>query len=81
MKNEEVMLHKFGRRFSKGAVLFRDGDSSKEMYVIHSGRGKIKKQGKEMFQEVKYLGFFQNGLKQSELILLISLKSSLLQPG
>src|SRR4030066_415287 len=43
MKNEEVMLHKFGRRFSKGAVLFRDGDSSKEMYVIHSGRVKITK--------------------------------------
>jgi len=44
MKNEEVMLHKFGRRFPKGAILFRDGDSSKEMYVIHSGRVKITKQ-------------------------------------
>src|SRR3990172_3268212 len=44
MKNEEVMLHKFGRRFPNGAVLFRDGDSSKEMYVIHSGRVKITKQ-------------------------------------
>ena len=44
MKNEEVMLHKFGRRIPKGAILFRDGDSSKEMYVIHSGRVKITKQ-------------------------------------
>lgn len=43
MNREETVLQKFGRNFSKDNILFRDGDLSKEMYVIQSGKVKIKK--------------------------------------
>jgi len=44
MQSDDTILKKFGKNFLKGAILFRDGDSSKEMYVIHSGKVKITKQ-------------------------------------
>src|SRR3990167_7500972 len=43
MNREETVIQKFGRNFSKDTILFRDGDLSKEMYVIQSGKVKIKK--------------------------------------
>lgn len=44
MQSDDTILKKFGKNFLKGDVLFSDGDSSKEMYVIHSGKVKIIKQ-------------------------------------
>ncbi|MEK7829242.1 MAG: cyclic nucleotide-binding domain-containing protein, partial [Deltaproteobacteria bacterium] len=41
MTGDELMLQKFGRNFPKGAVLFRDGELNKEMYVVHSGMVRI----------------------------------------
>lgn len=53
---EETILHKFGKSFPKGAVLFRDGESNREMYVIHSGRVKITKQVKDAEKTLALLG-------------------------
>jgi len=42
--SQEVLLKKYGREFSKGTILFREGETqSKEMYVIHQGKVKIYK--------------------------------------
>ena len=44
MSAEDVLLKKYGRDFTKGTILFEEGDSSsKEMYVIHAGKVKISK--------------------------------------
>lgn len=38
---EEQLFQRFGRSYSKGTVLFREGDKGDEMYVIQSGRVQI----------------------------------------
>ncbi|MBN1880667.1 MAG: Crp/Fnr family transcriptional regulator [Deltaproteobacteria bacterium] len=44
MSAEDILLKKYGRDFTKGTILFEEGDSSsKEMYVIHAGKVKISK--------------------------------------
>lgn len=43
MSNEDIMMQKFGKVVPKGSILFNDGDSGTQMYVIHSGRVKISK--------------------------------------
>jgi CRP-like cAMP-binding protein len=37
------MYAKFGKRFSTGTVLFREGDRGEEMYILQSGKVKISK--------------------------------------
>lgn len=37
----KALLERFGRTFPKGAVLFKEGDVGREMYVIHSGKVRI----------------------------------------
>ncbi len=44
MISDDLTLQKFGKNFPKGAILFKDGERSKEMYVIHNGKVKITKQ-------------------------------------
>lgn len=43
MPGDDLTLQKFGRNFSKGAILFKDGELNKEMYVIHNGKVRITK--------------------------------------
>lgn len=56
MKTEELTLQKFGKGFPKGTILFQDGDLSKEMYVIHSGKVKIKKRIEDEEKVLAVLG-------------------------
>lgn len=44
MISDDLTLQKFSKNFTKGTVLFKDGELNKEMYVIHNGRVKITKQ-------------------------------------
>lgn len=53
---EDQLFSKFGREFPKGTVLFREGDSGKEMYVIQSGRVAISKQVREVEKVLATLG-------------------------
>ncbi len=39
-----MKLQKLEKQYEKGAVLFREGEHNREMYIIHSGRVRIKKQ-------------------------------------
>jgi CRP-like cAMP-binding protein len=41
---DEQLFHRFGREFPQGAVLFREGEPGREMYVVQSGRITISKQ-------------------------------------
>lgn len=50
------LFTKFGREFPKGTVLFREGDSGKEMYVLQSGRIAISKKVRDVEKVLAELG-------------------------
>lgn len=56
MISDDLTFKKFGRNFPKGSVLFRDGERSKEMYVIHNGKVKITKQIGDIEKTLAVLG-------------------------
>lgn len=41
MANEDVLFERLGKVFPPGTVIFRDGETGREMYVIQSGKIKI----------------------------------------
>jgi CRP-like cAMP-binding protein len=43
MKKEEQLFWKFGKEIPKGTVLFREGDSGREMFIIQKGRVRVRK--------------------------------------
>lgn len=43
MKKEEQLFWKFGKTFSKGTILFREGDPGTDMFIIQSGKVQVKK--------------------------------------
>src|SRR3990170_3047739 len=43
MSDDELLFQRFGREFSKGTVLFREGEPGKEMYVVQHGKVHISK--------------------------------------
>lgn len=43
MKQEEQLFWKFGRNFSRGTVLFHEGDPGHEMFIIQKGKVQIRK--------------------------------------
>jgi len=53
---EDTLFSKFGRDFPLGAVLFREGDTGKEMYVIQSGRIAISKKVRDVEKVLATLG-------------------------
>lgn len=43
MKKEEQLFWKFGRDFPKGTILFREGETGREMFIIQKGRVQVRK--------------------------------------
>ena len=43
MAGEDQLFQRFGREFTKGSVLFKEGEPGKEMYVVQSGKVNITK--------------------------------------
>lgn len=43
MKKEEHLFWKFGKEFSQGTILFREGEPGKEMYIIQKGKVQVRK--------------------------------------
>ena len=41
---DDQLFQRFGKEFPQGAVLFREGEPGKEMYVVQAGRIHISKQ-------------------------------------
>jgi CRP/FNR family transcriptional regulator, cyclic AMP receptor protein len=56
MAGEDQLFQRFGREFSKGTVLFKEGDPGKEMYVVQSGRVNIVKTVRETEKVLATLG-------------------------
>ncbi|MBN2514412.1 MAG: cyclic nucleotide-binding domain-containing protein, partial [Deltaproteobacteria bacterium] len=44
MKRYERLFRKFGRRYTKGAYIFREGDTGSDMFYIISGQVSVEKE-------------------------------------
>jgi CRP-like cAMP-binding protein len=53
---DDPLYERFGREFPAGHVLFREGDSGTEMYVIQSGKVRISKRVREVEKTLVSLG-------------------------
>jgi CRP/FNR family transcriptional regulator, cyclic AMP receptor protein len=53
---DDPLFSKFGREFPKGTVLFHEGDTGKEMYVVQSGQIAISKRVREVEKLLATLG-------------------------
>src|SRR6202521_3780575 len=56
MAGDDQLFQRLGREFSKGTVLFKEGDPGKEMYVVQSGRVNIVKTVRETEKILATLG-------------------------
>jgi CRP-like cAMP-binding protein len=56
MKIDERLFRKFGRVFLRGTYIFREGDSSREMYYILSGRVHVLKRTGQVTKVLAEMG-------------------------
>lgn len=56
MAVEDVLFQRLGKTFPAGTVLFKEGDSGREMYVIQSGKIKISKKVRDEEQTLATIG-------------------------
>ncbi len=56
MAIEDVLFERLGKVFPPGTVLFHDGESGREMFVIQSGKVKISKKIRDEEQTLAVLG-------------------------
>jgi CRP-like cAMP-binding protein len=53
---DDKLYERFGREFTTGHVLFRDGEAGKEMFVIQSGKVRIHKTVRDVDKTLAVLG-------------------------
>jgi CRP/FNR family transcriptional regulator, cyclic AMP receptor protein len=53
---DDALLHRFGREFPRGTVLFKEGDPGREMFVVQSGKVTISKQAGAVEKVLSTLG-------------------------
>ena len=73
MKQEEQLFWKFGRNFSRGTVLFREGDPGHEMFIIQKGKVQVRK---KVGNAEKVLAEFSEGEFFGEMALLLGMDRS-----
>jgi CRP/FNR family cyclic AMP-dependent transcriptional regulator len=56
MGAEETLFQRFGKEFSKGTILFREGEAGREMFVLQSGRIAISKRVRDEEKVLAVLG-------------------------
>ena len=56
MGADEQLFQRFGKEFPQGTVLFREGETGREMYVIQSGKVSISKRAGESQKVLTILG-------------------------
>lgn len=54
--SDDKLYDRFGKQMPPGTILFREGESGKEMYVIQSGRIRISKQVRDVEKTLTTLG-------------------------
>jgi CRP/FNR family transcriptional regulator, cyclic AMP receptor protein len=73
MDKEEQLFWKFGKEYRQGTLLFREGDSGREMFIIQKGRVQVRKRvgsGERILAELEEGEFF------GEMALLIGMDRS-----
>ncbi len=73
MKQEEQLFWKFGRNFSRGTVLFHEGDLGHEMFIIQRGKVRVTK---KVGNEEKVLAELSEGEFFGEMALLLGMDRS-----
>ncbi len=73
MTKEEQLFWKFGKEFSRGTVLFREGDPGREMYIIQTGKVQVRKRVGDTEKVLAELG---DGEFFGEMALLIGMDRS-----
>jgi CRP-like cAMP-binding protein len=53
---EDKLYERFGREFTRGTVLFRDGEPGKEMFVLQAGKVRISKTVRDVEKTLVILG-------------------------
>jgi len=56
MSAEDALFQRFGKEFPKGTVLFREGETGKEMYVLQAGQVTITKKVRDEMKTLAVLG-------------------------
>jgi CRP-like cAMP-binding protein len=56
MSTDDKLYERFGKEFSSGHVLFNEGDSGKEMFVIQAGKVRISKKVRDVEKTLVSLG-------------------------
>ena len=56
MSNEEVLFQRIGKVLLPGTIIFREGETGKEMYVIQSGKVNISKKIRDVEKVLATLG-------------------------
>src|SRR5438105_13164326 len=56
MAGEDQLFQRFGREFTRGTVLFKEGDPGKEMYVVQAGKVNITKRVRDTEKILATLG-------------------------
>jgi CRP/FNR family cyclic AMP-dependent transcriptional regulator len=56
MSAEDALFQRFGKEFPKATVLFREGETGKEMYVLQSGKVVITKKVRDAEKTLAVLG-------------------------
>ncbi|WP_224367215.1 Crp/Fnr family transcriptional regulator [Hyalangium versicolor] len=56
MGAEETLFQRFGKEFSKGTVLFQEGEPGKDMFVLQSGKISISKKVRDVEKVLALLG-------------------------
>ncbi len=55
-EQNQTLFERFGKSFTAGTVLFREGDNGKEMYVVQSGKVRISKVVRDVEKTLVELG-------------------------
>jgi CRP/FNR family transcriptional regulator, cyclic AMP receptor protein len=53
---DDPLFHRFGREFSRGTVLFREGEPGRDMYVVQQGRVTVSKRVGEVEKILSAMG-------------------------
>ncbi|NWF53945.1 MAG: cyclic nucleotide-binding domain-containing protein [Syntrophaceae bacterium] len=73
MSREEQLFWKFGKNFSKGTILCREGDAGHEMFIIQKGKVRVRK---KVGKGEKVLAELSDGEFIGEMALLLGMDRS-----
>jgi CRP/FNR family cyclic AMP-dependent transcriptional regulator len=73
MRQADQLFWKFGRKFSRGTVIFQEGDPGHEMFIIQKGRVQVRK---KVGNREKVLAELSDGEFFGEMALLLGMERS-----